>query len=58
MSDKSRGRAVDREQLLSDLVAADPQPGELVYIERRANAYHWERASSDGLLGLADGAGH
>ena len=32
---------MDREQLLSSLLAADPQPGDLVYVERRGDSYSW-----------------
>jgi len=34
---------VDREQLLSTILTADPQPGELVYVERRGDSYSWHR---------------
>ncbi len=46
---------MDREQLVTDLVAADPQPGDLVYVERRGDDYRWERAGGSGAMG-ADGA--
>lgn len=32
---------VDRDQLLSTLLAADPQPGDLVYVARRGDTYTW-----------------
>lgn len=34
---------MDREQLVSTIVTADPQPGELVYVERRGDCYAWHR---------------
>lgn len=34
---------VDRDELLSSLLAADPQPGEFVYVERRGDSYAWHR---------------
>ncbi|MEU7140259.1 hypothetical protein ABZ942_12480 [Nocardia sp. NPDC046473] len=33
--------AVDREQLLDAILTADPQPGDLVYVERRGHSYGW-----------------
>jgi len=56
VSDKSRGSVVDREQLLNDLLAADPQPGELVYVARRGGDYCWDRADEGASLGDDDGA--
>ncbi|MCW2687932.1 MAG: hypothetical protein JWR37_2822 [Mycobacterium sp.] len=38
---------MDREQLLSTILTADPQPGELVYVERRGDSYAW-RSAHDG----------
>ncbi|GAC1367383.1 MAG: hypothetical protein NVSMB32_12350 [Actinomycetota bacterium] len=32
-------------ELLADLVAACPEPGELIYIERRGEAYNWSRTN-------------
>ena len=40
---------MDREQLLSAILTADPQPGELVYVERRGDSYAWHGAG-DGEL--------
>jgi len=34
---------VDREQLVSSILTAGPQPGELVYVERRGDSYSWHR---------------
>ncbi len=42
---------MDREQLLKDLLTADPKPGDLVYVERRGDAYRWERADGGDPLG-------
>lgn len=36
---------MDREQLLTTIVSADPQPGDLVYVERRGDSYAWHRAT-------------
>ncbi|WP_433658950.1 hypothetical protein ACQPW1_42480 [Nocardia sp. CA-128927] len=30
---------MDREQLLNTILTVDPQPGDLVYVERRGNSY-------------------
>lgn len=32
---------MDREQLLSNIRTADPQPGDLIYVERRGDSYAW-----------------
>ena len=34
---------MDKAQLLADLTASRPHAGELVYIERRGDDYHWSR---------------
>jgi len=47
---------VDREQLLNDLLIADPQPGELIYVARRGGDYCWERADEGASWGRDDGA--
>ncbi len=47
---------MDREQLLNDLVIADPQPGELVYVERTGDTYCWARAADDSAVEHSDGA--
>lgn len=47
---------VDREQLLNDLLTADPQPGELVYVARRGADYCWERADQATSLEFDDRA--
>lgn len=47
---------VDREQLLSTLLTADPQPGELVYVERRGDSYAWHRPSDAEQPALPDQA--
>ncbi|MGH2732865.1 MAG: hypothetical protein ACRDJG_07990 [Actinomycetota bacterium] len=55
----TRGGALNRAELFSTLVAARPQPGDVVYIERRADAYAWrltrpgESPSTDALAGDA-----
>ena len=47
---------MDRGELLSDLLGADPQPGDLVYVERRGPSYLWERANEGEMSERADGA--
>lgn len=36
---------MDRKQLLSAILTADPQPGDLVYVERRGASYGWRQAT-------------
>lgn len=38
---------MDREQLLRTILTADPQPGDLVYVERRGDSYAWHGAVDD-----------
>lgn len=37
---------MNRAQLQDDILAARPEPGELVYIERRGEDYCWSRTSA------------
>lgn len=34
---------LDRDQLRNDMLAHPPKPGELVYVERRADRYAWHK---------------
>jgi hypothetical protein len=43
------------EQLSAELRAADPQAGELVYLERRGEEYGWTRGEVAGTAALPDG---
>lgn len=36
---------VKRTELLDDIVAMRPEPGELIYIERRGEDYQWSRTN-------------
>jgi len=40
---------VDREQLVSTILTADPAPGDLVYVERREDSYAWHRPGDGDL---------
>jgi len=37
-----------RDELFADMVAACPEPGELIYVERRGDTYAWSRVERDG----------
>ena len=37
-----------RDELFADMVAARPEHGELIYVERRGEEYAWSRVDRDG----------
>lgn len=39
---------MNRAQLVDDIMAARPEPGDLVYIERRGEDYNWSRTDPGG----------
>lgn len=45
---------MNREQLVSNILTADPQPGELVYVERRGESYAWHQSGVAVHTDLAD----
>ena len=47
---------MDREQLLSSLLTADPQPGDFVYVERRGESYAWYRVADGDATPVAETA--
>lgn len=47
---------MDREELLTSILTADPQPGDLVYLERRGSSYGWRPASDGGPPSVPDPA--
>lgn len=45
---------MNRNELLAELMADLPQPGELVYIERRGDSYAWRRSAVDTVVTRPD----
>ena len=45
---------MNRSELIAELMADLPEPGELVYIERRGDRYAWRRTNADTLVTRPD----
>ncbi|MDQ3886345.1 MAG: hypothetical protein M3308_04875 [Actinomycetota bacterium] len=45
---------MNRSELLTELMADLPEPGELIYIERRGESYAWRRTNADSTVSSPD----